>query len=61
MKKPNGQTESFQLRFPAELLADLEEFASRDGRSIANLVRKICADYVAAQRAKEPRESLEAQ
>ncbi len=55
MKKTDGPMESFQIRFPKTLRADIEEFATRDQRSVAGLIRKICEDYVRTQREKEPR------
>jgi hypothetical protein len=46
-------TKVFKLRVPAALLRDLEEYASRDRRTVANLLRKIAEDFIAAERAKE--------
>jgi metal-responsive CopG/Arc/MetJ family transcriptional regulator len=52
VKKPGEPMKSFKIRLPEALLADLEEFASRDHRSIANFVRKILDDFIQAARAK---------
>jgi len=53
MKKPNGLTKVFKLRLTPALLADIEEFAARDGRTIANWIRKVLEDAVKAWRAKD--------
>lgn len=52
MKKLDDTT-VFRLRIPAALLRDLEEFATRDRRTVANLLRKIAEDFIAAERSKE--------
>jgi metal-responsive CopG/Arc/MetJ family transcriptional regulator len=52
MKKPGEPMKSFKIRLPEALLADLEEFASRDHRSIANFVRKILDNFIQSERAK---------
>jgi hypothetical protein len=50
MKPP---TKPFKVRFSLTTLKDLEEFASQDGRSLANAVRKIVEDFLKAWRAKQ--------
>ena len=45
-------TKVFRFRVPAALLRDLEEYATRDRRTIANLLRKIAEDFIAGERAK---------
>ena len=48
-----GRHKVFQIpRVPAALLRDLEEYATRDRRTIANLLRKIAEDFIAGERAK---------
>jgi hypothetical protein len=50
-KKPRHEkTIAFQLRFSPALLADLEEIASEDGRSVANLIRWIAERHVRSVR-----------
>ncbi len=52
MKKPGEPMKSFKIRLPVALLADLEEFATRDHRSIANFVRTILERFIQSERAK---------
>jgi metal-responsive CopG/Arc/MetJ family transcriptional regulator len=43
---------SFKMRLPEALLKDLEEFATKDKRSIANFVRIILENFIKTERAK---------
>jgi hypothetical protein len=42
---------AFQIRLPRRLLTELEEFARRDGRSVANLLRHVAERWVEEERA----------
>jgi predicted DNA-binding protein len=50
--KKKGEMKSFKIRLPEKLIADLEELASADNRSIANFVRNLLEGFVKAIRAK---------
>lgn len=42
----------YSLRLPPDLRAALDSAAERDGRTTANLIQKILAEWVATQRKK---------
>jgi len=52
MKKSSAKRRmvSLQVRFPKTLLADLQELAKRDGRSLAGLLRQITEKHVLSER-----------
>jgi len=54
VKKPKKVTVTITVRFTPTLKSDLEEYASRDRRTVTNLIAKICEDFIAAERAKAP-------
>jgi hypothetical protein len=37
---------TYGMRVPRSLITDLEEIASFDGRSVANLIRKVLEDFL---------------
>jgi hypothetical protein len=55
-KRPKKVTVTITVRFTPALKADLEEYASRDRRTVTNLIAKICEDFIAAERAKAPQQ-----
>ena len=42
----------YSLRLPPELRAALDSAAEKDGRTTANLIQKILAEWIAAQKKK---------
>jgi hypothetical protein len=50
--KKKGEMKSFKIRLPEKLIADLEELASADNRSIANFVRNLLEGFVKTIRAR---------
>jgi hypothetical protein len=52
-RQPKERMTGVQVRFPQALLADLEGFAAKDGRSLAGLLRRVCELYVRNRRLRE--------
>jgi hypothetical protein len=50
IKESNAST---TVILPRQLRAEVQDYAEKDGRTMGALIRKLLADYVAAQKAQQ--------